>query len=129
MGGDEFVIVLSEVLTKDGGIRVAKAILRDICSITELGGHPVQISASIGISSVLAGAGASQHPDLLLSQADAAMYVAKQKGKDCYCFSEPTAWEAGEGPTGDVSRLEGVIPLKTGGRRADSRESPEAKGA
>jgi diguanylate cyclase (GGDEF)-like protein len=128
MGGDEFVIVLSEVLTKDGAIRVAKAILRDICSISEVMGHPVQISASIGIGSVLAGAGASQHPDLLLNQADAAMYVAKQKGKDCYSFSEPTAWETGEGSAGEVPRMEGVIPLKAGTRRGDSRESPEAKG-
>jgi diguanylate cyclase (GGDEF)-like protein len=103
IGGDEFVIMLSEVAMQEGALRVANAALRDIGGITEVDGRPVQLSASIGISSVRGSAGVSQYPDLLLSRADAAMYHAKQQGKNCYCFSEPTAWEAGEIPDQPVA--------------------------
>lgn len=96
MGGDEFVVMLSDVVTRDGAVRVANAALHDIGGISEVAGYPVQISASIGISSMRASAGTSQYPELLLSRADAAMYRAKQQGKNRYCFSEPTAWDAGE---------------------------------
>jgi diguanylate cyclase (GGDEF)-like protein len=98
IGGDEFVIMLSEVAIQEGALRVANAALHDIRGITEVEGRPVQISASIGISSVRGSAGVSQYPDLLLSRADAAMYQAKQQGKNCYWFSEPTAWEPGKTP-------------------------------
>jgi diguanylate cyclase (GGDEF)-like protein len=96
IGGDEFVIMLSEVAIQEGALRVANAALEDIGGITEADGRPVRISASIGISSVRGRAGVSQQPELLLSRADAAMYRAKQQGKNCYCFSEPTAWETAE---------------------------------
>jgi diguanylate cyclase (GGDEF)-like protein len=103
IGGDEFVIMLSEVVMQEGALRVANAALRDIGGIAEVDGRPVQLSASIGISSVRGSAGVSQYPDLLLSRADAAMYQAKQQGKNCYCFSEPTAWEAGKIPDQPVA--------------------------
>lgn len=94
-GGDEFVILLNEVALQEGAKRVANAALRDVAGITEMEGHAVQVSASIGSGSIRASTGISHYPEQLLNQADAAMYRAKQRGKNCYCFSEPTAWDAG----------------------------------
>jgi diguanylate cyclase (GGDEF)-like protein len=95
IGGDEFVILLNEVALQEGAKRVGNAALRDVAGITEVEGRAVQVSASIGIGSIRASTGISHYPEQLLNQADAAMYRAKQRGKNCYCFSEPTAWDAG----------------------------------
>lgn len=87
LGGDEFVILLEEATTREGAIRVAQEALRQIESITEVGGHPVRISASIGISSVQGKIGEPPILDTLLDDADHAMYQAKQAGKGCIRFS------------------------------------------
>jgi diguanylate cyclase (GGDEF)-like protein len=96
IGGDEFVLLLSEVALQDGAVRVAEAALADIRGLTDVAGQAVQLSASIGISSVRGSSGVSNSPELLLSRADAAMYEAKQQGKNCYRLSEPIAWDAPE---------------------------------
>jgi diguanylate cyclase (GGDEF)-like protein len=93
LGGDEFVILLNEVGTPDGVIRVAEAALRELREFTEVNGHAIYLSASVGISSVRGG-GSNASPEALLSLADHAMYQAKQQGKDRYRFSTPNAWQA-----------------------------------
>jgi diguanylate cyclase (GGDEF)-like protein/PAS domain S-box-containing protein len=60
LGGDEFVILLEEVGAPDGALRVAQAALDAIRSVTEANGHPVRISASIGISSARGREGAAR---------------------------------------------------------------------
>ncbi len=92
-GGDEFVILLADAGTRDGAVRVAEAVLRELRELTEVDGRPVRLSASIGIGSSR-GAGSVSSPEALLSLADHAMYQAKQHGKDCYRFSMPNAWDA-----------------------------------
>ncbi|MFD2270508.1 diguanylate cyclase domain-containing protein [Undibacterium arcticum] len=92
LGGDEFVILLEEVRTRDGALRVAEETLTEIESITQIDGHPIAISASIGISSALGRASIRVTPDELLNQADHAMYQAKQDGKRCYRFSADANW-------------------------------------
>ncbi len=87
LGGDEFVIVLNEIHIPDGAIRIAEAVLHELHALTELDGRVIRISASIGISSTKGGA---KSPELLLSEADHAMYRAKECGKSCYRFSDAT---------------------------------------
>lgn len=94
LGGDEFVILLNEVNTSDGVIRVAEAALRELREFSEVNGRSIRLSASIGISSVRGGADSHASPEMLLSLADHAMYQAKQQGKNCYRFSTPNAWDA-----------------------------------
>jgi diguanylate cyclase len=93
LGGDEFVILLEDVGGRDGALRVAEQTLAAINGITELGGKPVAISASIGISHAVGQAGIERFPDDLLSQADHAMYQAKQGGKNHYRFAVGSGWE------------------------------------
>jgi diguanylate cyclase (GGDEF)-like protein len=92
LGGDEFVILLEEVVSREGAMRVAQLTLDQIRGITEAGGHPVRISASIGISSAHGRAGAARGAAALLAEADQAMYAAKQAGKAGFRFSPQAQW-------------------------------------
>jgi diguanylate cyclase (GGDEF)-like protein len=94
LGGDEFVILLEEVVSREGAMRVAQLTLDQIGGITEAGGHPVEISASIGISSAHGRAGAERGAAALLGEADQAMYAAKQAGKAGFRFSPQAQWPA-----------------------------------
>ena len=92
IGGDEFVILLEEVGTREGATRVAQLALDQIHGITDAGGHPVAISASIGISSAHGRSGVKRGGPALLAEADQAMYCAKQAGKAGFCFSPHAEW-------------------------------------
>jgi diguanylate cyclase (GGDEF)-like protein len=94
LGGDEFVILLEEVSGREGAMRVAQLTLDQIHGIAEAGGHPVRISASIGISSACGKAGAARGASALMAEADQAMYQAKQAGKAGFVFSPQAQWGA-----------------------------------
>jgi diguanylate cyclase (GGDEF)-like protein len=94
LGGDEFVILLEEVSGREGAERVAKLALDAIGGIKEAGGHPVNISASIGISATCGDWGAEGAADALLAEADQAMYEAKQSGKSRYALSPKAQWNS-----------------------------------
>jgi diguanylate cyclase len=91
LGGDEFIILLDDLNAKTDAVRVAEMVLRQIESIIEVDGHAIKMSASIGIHSILGGQGMQYTPNDLLNQADQAMYQAKQRGKNCFCFSDEQA--------------------------------------
>jgi diguanylate cyclase (GGDEF)-like protein len=80
-GGDEFAILLDGIKDPSDAIRVAEKIQDELLRPFELGGHEAFTSASIGIA--LSSAGYDQ-PDLILRDADTAMYRAKDAGKSCY---------------------------------------------
>jgi len=92
LGGDEFVILLEDVNSRDGALRVARLALEQIESIVEADGHPVRISASIGIASARGQAGALRGQEALLADADKAMYEAKQSGKGRFVVSPQSQW-------------------------------------
>ena len=92
LGGDEFVILLEEVSSREGALRVAEQTLEQIRSVNEAGGHPVRISASIGVASARGADGAARGADALLAEADQAMYQAKQAGKNAIVVSDKAAW-------------------------------------
>lgn len=93
LGGDEFVILLNQVSTPEGAIRVAQAVLQELRALTQIAGQPLRISASIGIGSLRGAADLEQACEWLLNQADQAMYQAKQQGKNAYCLGMPHAWD------------------------------------
>ncbi|HZV67469.1 MAG TPA: DAHL domain-containing protein [Telluria sp.] len=104
LGGDEFVILLEEVSSREGARRVAQQTLDQIGGITEAGGHPVRISASIGIGSACGKAGAQRGAAALLAEADQAMYQAKAAGKNGYAFSPQAQWESCKPTAGNALR-------------------------
>ena len=95
LGGDEFVILLEEVRDHEGARRVAELALAEICAIDQAGGHPVAVSASIGVSSAHGAPGLERGADALLADADQAMYQAKRDGKNGIVLSNKARW-AGE---------------------------------
>jgi diguanylate cyclase (GGDEF)-like protein/PAS domain S-box-containing protein len=85
LGGDEFLIIL----TLDNTIHVetlAAEILEACTSAFMLDGHEMFVSATIGMT-VYPDDGANPH--VLLRNADAAMYQAKEKGRNTYMFFTP----------------------------------------
>ncbi len=84
-GGDEFLVVLSDLYTAEGANRVATNILDAINKPVKIGNEEIQIGASIGISLYREG---SIPVDDLIRQADDAMYEAKRAGKNCFLMHE-----------------------------------------
>jgi diguanylate cyclase (GGDEF)-like protein/PAS domain S-box-containing protein len=91
LGGDEFFVVLEDIQDSNPAERVAKKLLGALAEPYDVGGgNTVSISASIGISVFPDDAGDAA---TLLKHADAAMYAAKQAGKNDFRFfkSAPAA--------------------------------------
>ena len=81
MGGDEFVLLLSEVGSLDECTLILDRVLEAVRRPVDAGGHVFNISASVGVSFYPAD---QSDPDTLLRHADQAMYLAKQAGKNRY---------------------------------------------
>lgn len=77
IGGDEFVVLLCAIHSPQNASQLAENIRAAIHQPLELSGHPVQVSASIGIA-VYSEPGTEQVH--LLHNADTAMYIAKHSG-------------------------------------------------
>lgn len=85
VGGDEFVVVLTDLSEPGEAQNIAEKILRDISAPIVAGGREVLISASIGICNAMAPLGDA---DELLKDADLALYRAKAMGRNrCVVFS------------------------------------------
>ena len=80
-GGDEFVIVLEAVGGVQPVLAVAERIGERLSRPMRLPGHEVNVSASIGIALSDSGTGSVED---ILTEADAAMYLAKQEGGGRY---------------------------------------------
>lgn len=79
LGGDEFIIFLHNVKTADNALMVARKHLNSLLEAYLIEDKQLFISASIGIS-IFPDHGSTT--DILVKSADAAMYQAKQKGKN-----------------------------------------------
>jgi diguanylate cyclase (GGDEF)-like protein/PAS domain S-box-containing protein len=79
ISGDEFVVVLEDFPDPDGPERVARKILDEVGRTFHLEGNEIQVSASLGLA-LHPGDGADA--ETLLKNADAAMYHAKELGRN-----------------------------------------------
>ncbi|MBX9605383.1 MAG: diguanylate cyclase, partial [Gammaproteobacteria bacterium] len=84
-GGDEFVILLSEVDCVEDAVGSARKLLANLAPAHRLGRRHLSSSASIGIS-VYPAHGTTFAA--LLSQADAAMYAAKRAGGNTFRLAD-----------------------------------------
>lgn len=85
-GGDEFVIVLSNVASTTEVEHVAQKVVEALKPEVNIAGNDLYATASIGISLF---PNDGKTPGDLLKQADAAMYRAKQSGRNAYRFFTP----------------------------------------
>ena len=85
-GGDEFVIVLSQIHQADDAAASAQKIIAALAAPHELAHHQLHVSATIGIT-VYPDDGADAQT--LIKCADVAMYHAKASGRNCHEFFQP----------------------------------------
>jgi diguanylate cyclase (GGDEF)-like protein/PAS domain S-box-containing protein len=84
-GGDEFVVLLSEVAQPKNAAVCAQKLLTMLKAPNFIGHHGLEISASIGIS-IYPDDGLD--PETLIKTADTARYQAKEHGRNNYKFFE-----------------------------------------
>jgi len=82
-GGDEFALLLPDVTDQKSVTTVAEKILGELRKSFHINDHELQLSLSIGIA-IYPSAGTDL--DILLQNADIAMYHVKEHHKDNYCF-------------------------------------------
>ncbi len=83
LGGDEFVLIITNFNSSKNLTTIAQTILGEITRPMQIHHNEVTISASIGISSY---PGDGEDGETLLKNADAAMYQAKQNGRNNFQF-------------------------------------------
>ncbi|GGK02210.1 hypothetical protein GCM10010123_35250 [Pilimelia anulata] len=86
LGGDEFAILLPDTTPGEATL-VAQRLLESLERPVLVGGRMLRLQASVGIA-----AAGDRDPVALLRAADAAMYAAKQQGKNRYVIHDP--WTA-----------------------------------
>jgi len=85
-GGDEFVVLLSEVEHSEDAAITARRMLQMVAKVHSIDQHDLFVTASIGLSIY-----PDDGPDVetLIKNADTAMYQAKEDGRQSYQFFEP----------------------------------------
>ena len=83
LGGDEFVILLSEVRKPEDAASVAERAIESLRAPIRLGDNDIYVTGSIGISTFPED---GDSDEALLKHADAAMYHAKDLGRNRYQF-------------------------------------------
>ncbi|MEC4768196.1 EAL domain-containing protein [Halomonas sp. CUBES01] len=80
-GGDEFVVLLSEIDKPQDAVRIAEKILATLAEAHSISQHELHVTASVGIS-IYPDHGSDE--PTLLNNADTAMYHAKKSGRNKY---------------------------------------------
>ncbi len=84
LGGDEFVIVCSDLTSADEVALIAERVRAVLSAPADLSGGPVSVTVSIGVATTSSARIAPLEAGALLRNADAAMYRAKTRGRDCW---------------------------------------------
>ncbi|MEO8039960.1 MAG: diguanylate cyclase [Betaproteobacteria bacterium] len=103
-GGDEFLVLLSDIARPDDAAMAATKILTALAEPGYLGERALRISASIGIAMFPED---GEHASTLVHRADQAMYRAKKAGRSGFEFHrERTVDDAGAQAADPLSREE-----------------------
>ncbi|MEI8080814.1 MAG: diguanylate cyclase, partial [Actinomycetes bacterium] len=85
IGGDEFVVVLTQCGTEEDAVSVANKILDAVRDPVHVDVH--QLSSTVSIGATLAARG--DDADRVLARADSALYQAKRQGRDRVALADP----------------------------------------
>ncbi|MBC8212475.1 MAG: EAL domain-containing protein [Gammaproteobacteria bacterium] len=83
LGGDEFIIIISDLNDAADAKRLAQKLLNSLKAPIKVNGYELNVTASIGISSY---PNDGEIAEVLLRNADAAMYHAKESGRNTFEF-------------------------------------------
>ncbi len=106
MGGDEFTVLLTEVDDFSSVERIAQSIIQKLAASFQLKKEIAYVSASIGITLY-----PNDATDIegLLKNADQAMYVAKEQGRNRHSYFTPALHEAAQTKLRLVNDLRGAL--------------------
>lgn len=90
IGGDEFVVLIEDVVTESTVADIAQALLDEIKEPIHFEGHELSVGASVGISIYPQN---GENATDLIKNADAAMYLAKDSGRNSFKFYTPKLTE------------------------------------
>ena len=93
MGGDEFTILLADLIDKRGAVAVAQKVLEAVRYAVQVDQHELYVTTSIGIS-IFPDDGADA--ETLLKNADRAMYRAKELGRDNFQYATTGPYDMGD---------------------------------
>ncbi|MEA3436911.1 MAG: bifunctional diguanylate cyclase/phosphodiesterase, partial [Thermodesulfobacteriota bacterium] len=89
-GGDEFVILLEDMENENYAVEIAKRLQKSLKSPFEINGNDIYAPASFGI---VLNTRIYDDPEIILRDADAAMYYAKEKGRSQFKIFDNTLHE------------------------------------
>jgi predicted signal transduction protein with EAL and GGDEF domain/FixJ family two-component response regulator len=123
-GGDEFVVVLSRVRRADDAAAVAQRIVQTLARPFQVGSAEVFVSSSIGIATYPE---AGDDAETLLGRADAAVYHAKERGRNGYQFFNQSIQERAQRRADLETRLRAAIARldRQGGPGGGSAAEPQ----
>ncbi|MFL1482709.1 diguanylate cyclase domain-containing protein [Marinobacter sp. LN3S78] len=107
-GGDEFVILLTEIEKRSDAAQIAEKVLARFSTPRMVDGRQLQVTMSMGIAVYPEN---GMDADTLMRNADSAMYTAKKSGRNSYHFCEQKM----QGKTG--------VSVRTGSKRPASQTS------
>ncbi|HEU5162315.1 MAG TPA: PAS domain S-box protein, partial [Thermoanaerobaculia bacterium] len=94
LGGDEFTVLLPQIRDTEAAVEVGRKLLETIRQPLNIEGHDFEVTTSIGVST-FPDDGADA--ETLIKNADTAMYMAKEDGRDkCQVFSAAASARAME---------------------------------
>lgn len=84
-GGDEFLIICEQLASPDDIAPIASRVMEVVKRPCELQGQRLYVTASVGVTT----SDGERDPSDMLREADAAMYAAKERGRDAwFVFNE-----------------------------------------
>jgi diguanylate cyclase (GGDEF)-like protein len=87
LGGDEFTVLLGDIAGVEVAVRAAEQVNETIRLPIELGARQIVVTTSVGIA---LSQSADDQPNVLMRNADVAMYEAKKQGKARYKVFDPS---------------------------------------
>jgi diguanylate cyclase (GGDEF)-like protein/PAS domain S-box-containing protein len=87
MGGDEFTVLLADLATPDDAAKIAIKLLEAVAEPVSVEGHELFVTGSVGIALF---PNDGDTAEMLLKNADHAMYRAKESGMNSYQLCTPS---------------------------------------
>ncbi|MBI5890009.1 MAG: EAL domain-containing protein [Nitrosomonadales bacterium] len=106
LGGDEFTVILSELDDANSIERIAQAIIQSLVTPFQLGEDIAFVSASIGITLYPNDA---SNLEMLMSNADQAMYASKSAGRNRFSYFTPSMQAAALNRMHLINDLRGAL--------------------
>lgn len=106
LGGDEFTVILCELVDSRQAENVAQKIIDRLSEPYHLGNEVAFVSASIGITLF---PNDTTEVSALMKNADQAMYVAKNKGRNCFSYFTRALQESAQARMHLTNDLRGAL--------------------